>query len=411
MSESEEIKLEYEITQLQKHPERILIISKRPQYNPSTCEFHIEITFPETNYIFILQISLTNHYIHLYSKNFHPLNDGRDLIRLAYPNLPLNNSYSPDKINLKTIIEMLTILTQSSQIKQNKLFNSIGNFYIGNEYDVNIIKSIDHLFKHNIIIIENVNGVVSTETISLCTISNDYFCLYDYDNSHVHKFTLSFYSSLTALSSFKMSSDSSVLTLMWKQKGSSIPYEMQLTASLLYEDDVNVIEHIVALLINLFKERGVKIGADVPYCLMRGTALSEGIGEKLTPLNRITGDYVVIAKPKIGVSTKYVYENLDLSDNAKHHNINRMIGYIEEMDKENLFNCIGNILETVTEKKYNVISEIKEFLKDKGAVNSLMSGSGPTVFAIFNSKKTAQLACDAIQKEYDLDIAKVVTLI
>lgn len=259
MSESEEIKLEYEITQLQKHPERILIISKRPQYNPSTCEFHIEITFPETNYIFILQISLTNHYIHLYSKNFHPLNDGRDLIRLAYPNLPLNNSYSPDKINLKIIIEMLTILTQSSQIKQNKLFNSIGNFYIGNEYDVNIIKSIDHLFKHNIIIIENVNGVVSTETISLCTISNDYFCLYDYDNSHVHKFTLSFYSSLTALSSFKMSSDSSVLTLMWKQKGSSIPYEMQLTASLLYEDDVNVIEHIVALLINLFKERGVKM--------------------------------------------------------------------------------------------------------------------------------------------------------
>jgi 4-diphosphocytidyl-2-C-methyl-D-erythritol kinase len=88
-----------------------------------------------------------------------------------------------------------------------------------------------------------------------------------------------------------------------------------------------------------------------------------------------------------------------------------MIGYIEEMDKENLFNCIGNILETVTEKKYNVISEIKEFLKDKGAVNSLMSGSGPTVFAIFNSEKTAQLACDAIQKEYDLDIAKVVTLI
>jgi hypothetical protein len=154
---------------------------------------------------------------------------------------------------------MLTILTQSSQIKQNKLFNSIGNFYIGNEYDVNIIKSIDHLFKHNIIIIENVNGVVSTETISLCTISNDYFCLYDYDNSHVHKFTLSFYSSLTALSSFKMSSDSSVLTLMWKQKGSSIPYEMQITASLLYEDDVNVIEHIVALLINLFKERGVKM--------------------------------------------------------------------------------------------------------------------------------------------------------
>lgn len=156
---------------------------------------------------------------------------------------------------------------------------------------------------------------------------------------------------------------------------------------------------------------GKTLGADVPYCIMGGTALAEGIGEKLTPLNRITGDYVVIAKPKIGVSTKYVYENLDLSDNAKHPNINRMIGYIEEMDKENLFNCIGNILETVTEKKYNVISEIKEFLKDKGAVNSLMSGSGPTVFAIFNSKKTAQLACDAIQKEYDLDIAKVVTLI
>ena len=217
MSESEEIKLEYEITQLQKHPEHILIISKRPQYNPSTCEFHIEITFLETNFIFILQISLTYHYIHLYSKNFQPLNDGRDLIRLAYPNLPLSNSYSPDKISLKTIIDMLSMLTQSSQINQNKLLNSnkaLGNFYIGNEYDVNIIKGVNHLFKHNIIIIENINGVISTETISLCTISNDYFCLYDYDNSHVHKFTLSFYSSLKALSSFKTSSDSSVLTLI-----------------------------------------------------------------------------------------------------------------------------------------------------------------------------------------------------
>jgi 4-diphosphocytidyl-2-C-methyl-D-erythritol kinase len=58
---------------------------------------------------------------------------------------------------------------------------------------------------------------------------------------------------------------------------------------------------------------GKTLGADVPYCIMGGTALAEGIGEKLTPLNRITGDYVVIAKPKIGVSTKYVYENLDLS--------------------------------------------------------------------------------------------------
>ncbi len=159
------------------------------------------------------------------------------------------------------------------------------------------------------------------------------------------------------------------------------------------------------------KKLGKTLGADVPYCIMGGTALAEGIGEKLTPLNKIAGDYVVIAKPNIAVSTKYVYENLDLSENANHPNIDRMVDYIERKDKESLFNCMGNILESVTEKKYNVIAEIKTFLNDKGAVNSLMSGSGPTVFAIFDNEKTAQLACNEIKKQYDLDIAKVVTLV
>lgn len=156
---------------------------------------------------------------------------------------------------------------------------------------------------------------------------------------------------------------------------------------------------------------GKTLGADVPYCIIGGTALAEGIGEKLTPLNKVTGDFVVIAKPSIGVSTKYVYENLNLGNEANHPNIDKMLEYIEDMDKERLFSSIGNILESVTEQKYEIIADIKQFLKDNGAVNSLMSGSGPTVFAIFKNEETAQLACKSVNNKFELDIAKVVTLV
>ena len=158
------------------------------------------------------------------------------------------------------------------------------------------------------------------------------------------------------------------------------------------------------------RELGKRLGADVPYCIMGGTVLAEGIGEILTPLNRIKGDYVVIAKPDIAVSTKYVYDNLNLNEGAYHPNIDYMLDCIENDNKRDLFFNMGNILESVTVNKYGVINEIKESLIQAGAINSLMSGSGPTVFAMFNDIQTAQLACDEVKKHFVLDKALVTTL-
>lgn len=137
-------------------------------------------------------------------------------------------------------------------------------------------------------------------------------------------------------------------------------------------------------------ERGVKIGADVPYCIMRGTALSEGIGEKLTKLPPPPKAVILVAKPPINVSTKFVYENLNLKSIKKHPDIDGMVQSIRNRDLEAISSNMENVLETVTVKNYPVIQEIKNVMKEKGALNSLMSGSGPTTFGIFEDKKKAE---------------------
>ena len=144
------------------------------------------------------------------------------------------------------------------------------------------------------------------------------------------------------------------------------------------------------------KEIGVKIGADVPYCIEGGTQLSEGIGEKLTRLKDAPQCFVVVAKPHIGVSTKYVYENLHVETIKTHPNIDAMLKGIDEGDLIEISSHMENILENVTEKKYPVIAMLKSKLKSMGALNSLMSGSGPTVFALFDDKDKADKACEAV---------------
>ena len=140
---------------------------------------------------------------------------------------------------------------------------------------------------------------------------------------------------------------------------------------------------------NELMELGVKIGADVPYCIMRGTALAEGIGEKLTPLKAVPKTTILIAKPSFGVSTKFVYENLVLDENTPHPDIDGIIDSINEGDIYSLSDRIGNVLEAVTAKEYPQIEEIKNIMKQNGALNALMSGSGPTVFGIFDNKEDA----------------------
>lgn len=139
-------------------------------------------------------------------------------------------------------------------------------------------------------------------------------------------------------------------------------------------------------------DRGVKIGADVPYCLMRGTALAEGIGEKLTSLPPMVKCPVLIAKPQISVSTKFVYQNLKLDENTIHPNIHQLVTDIKRKDLHAIASDMGNVLESVTIPEYPIIAQIKEQMMKSGAVNAMMSGSGPTVFGLFEDEETVQKA-------------------
>lgn len=134
---------------------------------------------------------------------------------------------------------------------------------------------------------------------------------------------------------------------------------------------------------------GVKIGADVPYCIMGGTALSEGIGEVLTPLMPPPACTLLVARPDISVSTKFVYENLHADRLTRHPDIDGMIKAVGEGDLAGITRRMENVLETVTVKEYPVIQRIKDTMLGKGAENALMSGSGPTVFGIFKEENTA----------------------
>ena len=146
-------------------------------------------------------------------------------------------------------------------------------------------------------------------------------------------------------------------------------------------------------------ERGVKLGADVPYCIMRGTALAEGIGEVLTPLAPLPKCYVLIAKPAISVSTKMVYEKLDAHEIEVHPDVDGIISGLEAADLEKVAESMGNVLERVTIEEYPIIEEIKQTMKDAGAINAMMSGSGPTVFGIFEDRKLGRQAQKEIRKK------------
>lgn len=140
------------------------------------------------------------------------------------------------------------------------------------------------------------------------------------------------------------------------------------------------------------KEIGVKIGADVPYCVMGGTALAEGIGEKLTALTPAPSCHLLVAKPDINVSTKYVYEHLDALESYDHPDIDGMVAAIEAGDLAGVVERMDNVLQDVTIPAHPIIETIKERMKELGAVESMMSGSGPTVFGIFTDEEKARKA-------------------
>jgi 4-diphosphocytidyl-2-C-methyl-D-erythritol kinase len=147
-------------------------------------------------------------------------------------------------------------------------------------------------------------------------------------------------------------------------------------------------------------ERGVTLGADIPYCILGGTAISEGIGEILTPLPDVPACHVVLVKPDIHVSTKYVYEHLELQKITSHPDIMGIADAIRISDLTGITTRLENVLETVTINKYPIINELKEILLQAGAEASLMSGSGPTVFGLFKAKAQAEKACQSCRAHH-----------
>ncbi len=153
------------------------------------------------------------------------------------------------------------------------------------------------------------------------------------------------------------------------------------------------------------QERGVTLGADVPYCIMRGTALAEGIGEILTPLDPCPKCSVLLAKPGISVSTRLVYGKLDSLGDYAHPDIYGILDGIREQDIYKIASCMGNVLENVTVEEYPIIEKIKGIMKQEGALGAMMSGSGPTVFGLYEERDAAKAAADRIK---DLKLARQV---
>lgn len=145
-------------------------------------------------------------------------------------------------------------------------------------------------------------------------------------------------------------------------------------------------------------DRAVNIGADVPYCVMRGTALAEGIGEKLTRITPVPDCFVLIGKPGINVSTKAAYESLQLDKITTHPDIDGMIKDIECGNLLAMTEKMGNVFEPGIIGKYPAIGEIKELMEAHGALKAMMSGSGPTVFGIFDDRKKMEAAAAALRE-------------
>lgn len=147
-------------------------------------------------------------------------------------------------------------------------------------------------------------------------------------------------------------------------------------------------------------EYGMTIGADVPYCLMGGTALAEGIGEKLTPLPPLPHCHILVAKPDINVSTKYIYQHLDVPGLKHHPDIDGMLHAVRTENLQGVLCRMENVLETVTIKLWPVIDLIKSKMLENGAAACLMSGSGPSVFGIFpkEEESSARAALSALKQ-------------
>lgn len=139
-------------------------------------------------------------------------------------------------------------------------------------------------------------------------------------------------------------------------------------------------------------EQAVRLGADIPFCIMGGTALAEGIGEKLSPLAAPPKAVLLIVKPPIMVSTQWVYQHLQLNAIERHPDIDGMVAALEQGDLKGITDRMENVMESVTEKAHPIITDIKKMMLGNGAMNALMSGSGPSIFGVFMEEDAARAA-------------------
>ena len=147
-------------------------------------------------------------------------------------------------------------------------------------------------------------------------------------------------------------------------------------------------------------ELGLKLGADIPYCIKGGTALCEGIGEKITELKPFKDKILVLVKPGFGVSTKEVYKSFELDKARIHPKTDKLIEAMENDDLYYVANNMKNLLENVTLRKHNILIRIKEEMNRYGAVGSMMSGSGPSVFAFFDDMLKAQRCYEKMKENH-----------
>ena len=158
--------------------------------------------------------------------------------------------------------------------------------------------------------------------------------------------------------------------------------------------------------------RAVSLGADIPFCILGGTALAQGIGEKLISLPAPPKASLLVVKPPIMVPTKWVYENLHLDELEKHPDIDGMIDALKEGNLRGITERMENVMESVTEQAYPIITDIKKMMLGNGALNAVMSGSGPSIFGVFLDEETANTAAvyvDQTLKTKEIEAQVMVT--
>ena len=155
---------------------------------------------------------------------------------------------------------------------------------------------------------------------------------------------------------------------------------------------------------NKLCELGAKLGSDIPFCLLGGTMLATGRGEVLKRLPDMPETWVVLAKPRISVSTAWAYQNYDEQGAERHPDNEAIKQAIDRGNRKAVAGLLCNVLESVTIKKYDVIADYKQMMLEHGAMASMMSGSGPTVFGLASSREQAEAIADVLRQRTNADV-------